>query len=111
MSILIPNALKAPWFEDWAQQKALDAGYRSWHAYDKVCRRAGRSLFDQWFMDHCRLHGELKLADQYETLPRNLRDMFQAKMVRLKNQVGMRFHNLVKHDSIVRVGKEIKTQM
>ena len=50
-------------------------------------------------------------AAQYLLLPRRVKDDLQAKVCRIKNQMGMRWHKLVEHDGIIRVGPEAKAHM
>lgn len=129
--MLIPEAIKAPWFERWALKQAHKHGFLNWHDFDRQYRESTkhivqrfdhdkkqmrpftdcRSLFDEWFTGHLRLHGHEDLAAKYELLPRQVRDDLQAKVTRIKNQMGMRWHRLVEHDSIIRVDSEAKAHM
>ena len=129
--MLIPNAIKEPFFEEWAQRQAIKNGWTSWRKFDSWYRRHtvstvmrfdheqkkmrqftdSRSLFDEWLTHQLQLHGMKPLADQYVFLPRRVRDDIQAKVQRIKNQIGMRWHKLVEHDSIIRVGPEAKGHM
>ena len=69
------------------------------------------SLFDEWLTHHLQLHGMKATADQYLLLPRRVKDDSQAKVCRIKNQIGMRWHKIVEHDGIIRVGQEAKGHM
>ena len=129
--MLIPSAIKTEFFEPWAVRQALKHGYKSWRRFDRAYRKQtcmtvlrydhnlkkmrpftdSRSLFDVWLTHHLQLHGMQNLADNYMLLPRQVRDDLQAKVCRIKTQIGMRWHKTVEHDGIIRVGPEAKAHM